>query len=246
MAGRRGRPAPPRWMRRILGWVLPRRDRRHLLGEMERLYRWRLERDGSARARLWYARQVLFFPVRLMAEAVRSAPERLAGAAAGIVWDIRYSIRRLRRRPSYVWTAVLTLGVAVGGVASVYNAANWVLLRPVPGVGDRSELVTIRLEMGGPSSPAFPISAPDLAELADGTEALRGLAGGFEVNVNLLPVRGGEPRRVTASVVTTNYFAVLRSSPARGRFFDEAIGATDRVAVVSHRLWRSVWGGFAK
>ncbi|MFW6079269.1 MAG: ABC transporter permease [Gemmatimonadota bacterium] len=247
MAGGREGPGSPGWLRRVLRAVLPRGERDHLLGEMEELYRWKLEREGSGRARLWYARQVVQFAVRLLADAAARMPARTARGAAGLWRDVRHGARRLRRRPSYVCTAVLTLGVGVGGLASVYTVANWVLLRPVPGVADRAELVTIRLEMGGPSSPSFPISAPDLAEVAGDLSSVRDLAGGLELDVNLLPSGGAGPRRVTASVVTPNYFSVLRSTPAHGRFFHAASAASAdpeaRAVVVSHRLWRSVWGG---
>jgi len=51
---------------------------------------------------------------------------------------------------------------------------------------------------------------------------------------------------VTGSVVTANYFSVLRLQPSIGRFFSEdedRVPGRNPVAILSHDLWRSRFGG---
>src|SRR4030081_1088649 len=49
------------------------------------------------------------------------------------VWrDAFYSIRQLRRRPSFTLAAVLTLALAIGANASIFAVVQRVVLNPLP------------------------------------------------------------------------------------------------------------------
>lgn len=247
MTRRPDAPAPPRLLRALLEWSLPRDERRHLLREMDELYARRRHRDGRLRADLWYLRHGAAFPVRLLLDDVGRVLRRAASLPDSLLRDARYGTRALLRRPAYTVPAILTLGVGIGGVATVFNAANWVLLRPVPGVEARAGLVTLRMEMGSGGSPAFPVSAPDVRTLAERTPSLEELAAAIQGDLHFA-LGQGEPRRISGAVVTANLFRVLRTAPRAGRFFDPAapFDARDgrgRHAVISHRLWQDAWGG---
>jgi putative ABC transport system permease protein len=56
---------------------------------------------------------------------------------------------------------------------------------------------------------------------------------------------GGEPERVNGSYVTSNFFDVLGVRPELGRTFlpEEEQQGHDRVAILSHALWRQSFGG---
>ena len=51
---------------------------------------------------------------------------------AQIKQDIRYSLRALRRCPTYALLAILTLALGIGSSASVYGVARGVLFAPLP------------------------------------------------------------------------------------------------------------------
>ncbi|MGH7504498.1 MAG: hypothetical protein ACRELX_02560, partial [Longimicrobiales bacterium] len=53
------------------------------------------------------------------------------------VADARFAVRRLRSRPGYVMTAVVTLALGVGGTAAVYGIARELLFEPLPYAHER-------------------------------------------------------------------------------------------------------------
>ena len=98
-----------------------------------------------------------------------------------------------------------------------------------------------------PSTLAFPLSYPDYVFFKAHTRTFAGLAAHYATS----PLYVGAPDgglSAMGSVVTANYFDVLRLQPALGRFFtDEADGVPDRspVAVLGYDLWKSRFGGDA-
>ncbi|MEX0891270.1 MAG: FtsX-like permease family protein [Gemmatimonadota bacterium] len=207
-------PRPPRLARWLLRSVLPT-EARHLVAELDDLHAARAARSGRWAAHGWYLRQVAGFGVRI-------GPRRLLAAGTGPIFlgrDIRLALRTCRREPAYAAAFICTLALGVGGVATVYAAAHWVVLRPPPGVGAPADLVTLRLGAdGAPPHVSFGVSEPDLVRLRERIPGLTGLAASTPRSVNVIGA-DGQPRRVAAELVTADYLDVLQVSTVAGRGF---------------------------
>lgn len=231
---------PPRLARWLLSKSLPKGERATVLAEMEVLFRERASRQGRARATRWYLRRAVGFPVRLAGERLRRGP----GWPGASEWvrDLRFGARTLARHPAYTLVSLLTLGVGVAALATVYSAAHWVLLRPVPGVAEPDRLATVQLEVRAPGSPAFPMSGPDLETFAGRMGAFTALEASHPLEADLDAGTGAAPRRVSGAAVTAGYLDLLGVVPARGR----SVGGVDDEAdavMVGYRLWQELWQG---
>src|SRR3989338_8860376 len=93
--------------------------------------------------------------------------------------DLRYAVRSLRNSPMFTVVTVATLALGVGTSTAGFTLANWLVLRPMPGVqdGDRVAVVWFgeRRRYGFLSQ--YPVTASQLPSLTAGVPALRGFAG---------------------------------------------------------------------
>lgn len=153
--------------------------------------------------------------------------------------DLKYAARQLRRSPGFGAIVVLSVGVALGANAAIFSIVDAVLLRPLP-YADSDRLVRIdgvftRLPLRVTETGielAYPIIAP---ELSDG----RSFASIGAYSISGLNLGDGNPERLRAATVTPGFFAALNVTPAVGRAFTDAdLKVTDRIAVISYRLWQ--------
>ncbi|HEV2147293.1 MAG TPA: ABC transporter permease [Longimicrobiaceae bacterium] len=165
--------------------------------------------------------------------------------------DVRYGARALLRSPGFTLVAVLTLALGIGATTAIYTVVDTVLLRPL-GVADPDRLVVLRernrgdetspLRQGGTVSPAnffdWEAQARSFSSLAYFTQWPLNLTG------------DGEPQEVQVQAASADLFSTLGVRPMLGRTFrpeeddpeGEGIGFGG-VAVLSHRLWQSRYGG---
>src|SRR4051812_49318487 len=89
-------------------------------------------------------------------------------------FHIRFALRSLRRAPGLFLTATVILGAGVGVNTALFSLLHAVLLRPLPGVADSSELIRVRRTLKGRMQGNQ--SYPDYLDLRDGLAGLSGLA----------------------------------------------------------------------
>jgi predicted permease len=163
-----------------------------------------------------------------------------------VLQDTRYGLRTLRRSPGFTVTAVLTLALGIGACTAIFSLVNAVLIRSLP-YGNPERLVY--LFTPNPHIPVPPdVMTPSYADFYDLKQQSRSFADmtAFEQATFNLAL-GGSVERMGAARVDERFFATLQSTPALGR----AIGADDnqpghdRVAVISHSLWHSMFAGRA-
>lgn len=153
--------------------------------------------------------------------------------------DLRYAARALRRSPGFALVAVLTLALGIGANTTIFNIANWVLLRPIPGIADPEELAVVQFQKDDGNSTG--ISYPNLVDLREAAPALSGLVGSAPASLQV-SAENAEPLSLFGEAVTGGYFRVLGVRPQHGRWFlpeELGPGSEARVAVISDRLWHS-------
>jgi predicted permease len=162
--------------------------------------------------------------------------------------DARRAVRRLASHPLHTAVIVTTLALGLGANATTFAVADWLVLRPIPGVRDPARLVTIRLSTSDSGSHS-PMSLADVDGVRANMPALEDVAGFVDIG-GFLSVSAGlageRPARVQAETVSANYFAVLGTSLRLGRTFTDVEGRDSSaapVAIVSDAFFRGTLHG---
>src|SRR4051794_27147783 len=156
--------------------------------------------------------------------------------------DLRYGGRALARTPAFSGAAMLTLALGIGATVAIFTVVNAVLLRPLP-YPEADRIISIRQHAPGLTQTELQTSTGLIAFYRESARTLTRMAGFKLRDVNI--TSGAGPARVRALAVTPELFDVLGVRPARGRPFYEsdAHQGTARVAILTHAIWRSRFGG---
>jgi hypothetical protein len=145
--------------------------------------------------------------------------------------DVWYGARVLRRSPAFTISAILTLALAIGATIAMTRVLHAVVLAPLP-FPDASRLVSV-------SAHGYLGEYLQFRERAESFEATS------YVSVAPMALTGqGEPVRLEAVAVTTDFFEVMAVPPALGvalQADDGKAGAAPAI-VISDRLWRQRLG----
>jgi macrolide transport system ATP-binding/permease protein len=159
---------------------------------------------------------------------------------SGLTQDLRYAARQLRKQPGFALLATLTLGLGIGATTAMISLVRALFFSPLA-VEDASRLVELHQTMTDhPQIDAFPISLPAYRHYRDQARAVAELAAHYPT-APLHLVISTQSSEISGSVVSANYFSVLRLQPQIGRFFlprEDSIPGRDLVAVIGDNLWR--------
>jgi predicted permease len=235
---------------RFLLRLLPARFRAAHAAEMESLFAEALKTARSS-GRLGWVWAWLHGSVDVVAAAVRlrlkqrrtKHPKKSPrNTMDSLLQDLRHALRNLRARPLFTAIAALTLGLGIGSTTTIYSIVNSVLLRPLP-YEEPENLVLVwgtSLEFGQRRDV---ISGPNYIDLRERNQVFEALAALKSGDVTLFS--NGVPVPTDGELVTPEFFTVLGIAPQLGRLFEQADGRTgsNRVAVISHALWQTRYGG---
>jgi predicted permease len=159
-----------------------------------------------------------------------------------LMTSIRATVRGFRKSPGFLILTALTLALGIGATAALFTVVNAVLIRPLP--YPEPERVTY-MQMSAPGMGMDDTQISDAVYLLYRKEnkVLEDLGIYWDGAVTL--TGGQEPERVGAGGLTPSVFGILRVPPALGRSFVEDDGkpGAEAVAVLSHGLWKSRFGG---
>jgi len=157
---------------------------------------------------------------------------------SGLLQDLRFALRQLRKTPGFTFAVVLTLALGIGANTAVFSVLEAFFLRPLPG-RDPDRLVWISAKTPqGPDS----MSYADYRDLAAQSKSLEGILA-FSRHGQFLRV-GTETSQILDDVVSPNYFSVLGVEAQLGHMFRPEDGATgDSAVVISDTLWHRSFNG---
>jgi predicted permease len=168
---------------------------------------------------------------------------------SGIVQDIRYALRMLRKSPGFTAVAVLTLALGIGANTAIFSLINTIMLRSLP-VKDPQHLVLFQWEsdkwpphfsMTGWKS-GFSFSYEEFKEFSTQKNVMSSVFAfvplGFNDQNTTVGING-EPTLADGVMVTGQYFSGLGVTPLLGRGITDADEnpAAPRAAVISYAYW---------
>src|SRR5215470_14680459 len=160
----------------------------------------------------------------------------------GLLQDLRYAWRGLRKSPAFAAVTVLTLALGIGANTAIFSVVNAMLIAPLP-YRDSSRLVFVWSDMSEAGYPRAPLSGPELGDLRTRAKRFEGF-GAIWSNTAALTGEG-DPEQLRIGFVTSDFFSVLGADAARGRTFvaeDDADTAPPRI-LLSWALWQRRYAG---
>jgi predicted permease len=160
----------------------------------------------------------------------------------GLLQDVRFALRQLRKSPGFAITAVLMLALAICANSTVFSWIDGTMLHPIPAARDTGGLVSVmRGEWN--TSPSPPMSYLDYRDLREQNHSFSGI---LAYHHDWLTLTGGAfPERIYVANVSSNYFDLLGIRPVMGRFFrpEEETEGNVAYAVISYSLWKTRYMG---
>ncbi len=157
--------------------------------------------------------------------------------------DLRFGLRTLRKSPGFALTALLTLGLGIGSVTSVFSVVNSVLLKPFA-FYDPERLLVVRELARERNDPPGPDNYKHYLNWKTNSKALTDAAifrnRGFSVSADT-----DHPNIVHGLEISPNLFSVLGVQPVLGRSFlpAETIEGHDQEVILSWSAWQRYFHG---
>ena len=157
----------------------------------------------------------------------------------GLLQDLRYALRQLRKSPGFAAVAVITLAVGIGATAAVFSVIDAVVLRPLP-YDHVNRIVDVQASSGSGSHQ--PISWPAYREMRSLSSSFEALAG-YEDYWGMTLSVGKKAQYLNVTQGSDNFFSVFGVRPLLGRTFlpaEDQPGKND-VVVLSYDVWRQTF-----
>jgi len=174
----------------------------------------------------------------------------------GLIRDIRYALRQLRKSPGFTLTVVITLALGIGANTAIFTLVHAILLRSLP-VADPSQLYRIGDNNQCCVDGGFPEDASQTGDFSifsfDLYQHLKQSAPEFE---QLAATQAGQwdwsirrgsdlAKSMKGQFVSGNFFSTVGINAYAGRLFtdsDDAFSAAP-VVVLSYATWQGEYSG---
>ncbi|HEX5474788.1 MAG TPA: ADOP family duplicated permease [Vicinamibacterales bacterium] len=159
--------------------------------------------------------------------------------------DLKYSLRQLRRQPSYSVIAILILALGIGLSTALFSVIDAAVLRPLP-YPHPEQLVTLDIEEAREGNPSR--YAPSMSDVrrwrALSTVVSHAGTGRVHGFVPLI-VDDGTPQRLIVAQASEDFLETYGITPILGRAIrtDDTRSGAPRIALLGHAYWQREFGG---
>jgi putative ABC transport system permease protein len=159
--------------------------------------------------------------------------------------DLRYAWRTVRKSPGFAMVVVASLALGIGANSLIYSVVDGIVLRPFA-YPNADRLVAIGVTypaMNGERQFIETVSPPEYNDIRTGAKSLDKL---FAFDLGNRNISGGDqPERVFTGFIWGDPMASIGVRPLLGRGFrpEETTTRGAPIAVISHRIWQSRFGG---
>jgi putative ABC transport system permease protein len=157
----------------------------------------------------------------------------------GMLQDLRYALRQLRKNPGFTAVAVLTLALGTGVTTAIFSVVYGVLLRPLP-YPDPNRIMAV-FEVTSKGSPSR-LADPNFDDFRDQNRSFEVIA---KYADNVVSVSGAsQPTRTTVADVSPDFLKVFGVQPILGRDFNAGDGkkGAGPTVLISDAYWRLYLG----
>ena len=125
------------------------------------------------------------------------------GIMTGLIQDIRYALRALKRAPGFAAVSIVTLALGIAATTIVYSIVDGILLRPLP-IADPDRVMLAREAIDGGD---MSFSVPNYADFRARQTSFAPFAAWRGLTANLTGI--AEPRRLNVRHVTFDLLSAL-------------------------------------
>ncbi len=181
-------------------------------------------------------------------EQVHGAPHRHSTQGDGmgtLAQDIRYAWRTIRKSPGVALVVVVSLALGIGANTLIYSVVDGIVLRPFP-YPDADRVVSFGVTYPATDGERRFVEAISPPEYNDILANVKSVEKVFAFDLGNRNISGGDhPERVFTGFIWGDPMASIGVRPALGRGFrtEETITRGEPIAVISHRIWQSRFGG---
>jgi len=156
----------------------------------------------------------------------------------GLLQDIRFAIRSLRRTPGFALMVVVMMALGIGVNAMIYSVLRGILFADLP-FANPDRIVKVDAFNTKESDGGMSMSLADSRDVQDQSRTLSSLGVWTETAAYL--AAGDTPQRLQATLSNDGLLPALGVEPAMGRWFtrEECLtGANLTTVAIGYRVWR--------
>jgi putative ABC transport system permease protein len=157
--------------------------------------------------------------------------------------DLKLAFRQLRKSPGFTLIAVLTLALGIGANTAIFSVVQNILLQPLP-YANSARLYAIWASYESAGQRQIAASGPDYLDYRDQNRSFARIAE-YLPRFTFTWTGEGEPKLVTCTGVSKDFFATLGVHAYLGRLYEprEYTYLENDSMVVSYRFWKNQLGG---